>query len=74
MTIEKKYFLAKLKEIIDVDFEVELNMKISEIENVDSLTYMTISAWISDKFEIKITVLEIEKMTTIEDLYNFLNN
>lgn len=74
MTIDKKYFLAKLKEIIDVDFEVELNMKFSEIENVDSLTYMTISAWISDKFEIKITVLEIEKMTTIEDLYNFLNN
>jgi acyl carrier protein len=74
MTIDKKYFLAKLKEIIDVDFEVEFNMKFSEIENVDSLTYMTISAWISDKFEIKITVLEIEKMTTIEDLYNFLNN
>ena len=74
MTIDKKYFLAKLKEIIDVDFEVELNMKFSEIENVDSLTYMTISAWISDKFEIKITVLEIEKMTTLEDLYNFLNN
>jgi acyl carrier protein len=74
MAIEKKYFLEKLKDIIEVEVELKLDMKFSELENIDSLTHMTISAWISDKYEKKISVYEIEKIETIEELYNLINS
>lgn len=73
MKIEKEFFIEQLKKIIEVEQSLTIESKFSEIDNIDSLTYMTISAWMSDKYGIKISAIDIEKMTTIHDLFNSLN-
>jgi|688.fasta_scaffold1547327_2 acyl carrier protein len=72
MKIEIEYLLDNLKKILEVEYAITLETKFSEIENIDSLTYMSISAWLSDKTDTKISVFEIEKMITIQDLYILL--
>jgi len=73
MKIEKDFFIEQLKKIIEVEQSLTFESRFSEIDNIDSLTYMTISAWMSDKFGTKISAIDIEKMTTIQDLFNSLN-
>lgn len=72
MKIEIEYLLDNLKKILEVEHPITLETKFSEIENIDSLTYMSISAWLSDKTDTKISAFEIEKMVTIQDLYILL--
>ncbi len=69
MIIDEKIFLDKLKKIIEVDIELTLSMKFSDIDGIDSLSYMVISAWISDNFKVKISATEIENLTSLEDLF-----
>ena len=64
MKIDKEYLLDSLKKILEVEHPITLETKFSEIENIDSLTYMTISAWLSDKTDTKIF--------TIQELYIIL--
>lgn len=73
MKIEKEFFIEQLRKIIEVEQLLTFESKFSEIDNIDSLTYMTLSAWMSDKLGTKISANDIEKMTTIQDLFNSLN-
>ena len=72
MIIEEKIFLDKLKKLIEVDNELTLNMKFKDIDGIDSLSYMVISAWISDNFEVKISATEIENLIYLEDLFKII--
>jgi acyl carrier protein len=72
MKIEKDLFLKQLQKIIEVEHSINFESKFSELDNIDSLTYMTISAWMSDRFDTKVSANEIEKMSTIQDLYILL--
>ena len=72
MKIEKDLFLQQLQKLIEVEHSINFESKFSELDNIDSLTYMTISAWMSDKLDTKISANEIEKMSTIQDLYILL--
>ena len=72
MKIEKDLFLQQLQKIIEVEHSINFESKFSELDNIDSLTYMTISAWMSDRLDTKVSANEIEKMTTIQDLYILL--
>ena len=72
MIIEEKIFLDKLKKLIEVDNELTLNMKFKDIDGIDSLSYMVISAWISDNLEVKISATEIENLIYLEDLFKII--
>uniref|UniRef100_UPI0040472604 phosphopantetheine-binding protein n=1 Tax=Algoriphagus sp. TaxID=1872435 RepID=UPI0040472604 len=72
MKIEIDIFLINLEKILEIDYSLALESKLSEISSVDSLTYMVISAWIYDQTNVQISVNEIENCITIRDLYNLL--
>jgi acyl carrier protein len=72
MKIEKDLFFLQLQKLIEIDTILFSDSKLSELDNIDSLTYMSISAWLSDKFDVKISPQDIEKMSTIQELFNTL--
>ena len=72
MKIEKKVFLEKLNEIFETQLPLTMESNFSEIDNIDSLTYMVISAWLSDILDTKISPAEIEKLISFQDLYDLI--
>jgi acyl carrier protein len=73
MKIDEKLFLTKIKELLEIEGELTLDMNFTEIDSVDSLSYMVISAWLVEDFGTNIPAMEIEELKSLEGLFNFIN-
>lgn len=66
-------FIEKMKILLECDQEINLNCRFSDFDAYDSLTLMSISAWLSDEYKIEISVDELEKLEKLNDLYIKIN-
>jgi acyl carrier protein len=64
-------FLIKLAEILEVD-KVELNSVLSDFDEWDSLTSLSIIATIDADFNINISAEELLTASTVGDLVNLI--
>lgn len=75
MKIKESELLSILEEVLEKD-PVEMNFKDSfkDYDEWDSLTQLALVAMLYDEFDINIDSAELEKINTILDLLNFINN
>ena len=71
MEVAKK--LALLEEVMDLDEgTLTPDMKLSEIEEYDSMVKLSLIVLMKDEFEKTITVKEINNFVTVQDVLNFM--
>ena len=63
----KNDFLAKIVEILDSTEEVTFETTLSDIEEWDSITVISVAAFL-DSFGKKVTVDELKKVAHVEEL------
>ncbi len=68
MKISEEEFLNQLENITETKL-LSLDLKLNNNSLFDSLSLMTIAAWISDNFNINIKVADLEKMNDLNELY-----
>ncbi len=65
-------FIEKFAEAIELE-EVDVltpETKFRELENWDSLTYLSVIAMLDEEFGIQIEMEDFRKLITIQDVYN----
>ncbi len=72
--MQESDFLNKIKQISEVQVNLEFDNELNNQELFDSLALMSIAAWVSDTFNININVSELEKIGTLDKLYQFILN
>ena len=71
MKVAKK--LALLEEVMEMDEgTLTPNMKLSEIEEYDSMVKLSLIVLMNDEFGKKISVKEINNFVTIQDVLDFM--
>lgn len=71
MTREEK--LALLEETLEVDAgELKEEMSLSELENWDSMTKLSLIVLMDDEFEKKLTGEKIKGFITVKDILDFM--
>ncbi|MBN8836643.1 MAG: acyl carrier protein [Sphingobacteriia bacterium] len=69
--MDKSQFLTDIKKIIETESDViTLDSKFEEIEEIDSLTIMSICSWLNDKHKLNIKYADFNKYITLSDLFN----
>ena len=71
MEVAKK--LALLEEVMDLDEgTLTPDMKLSEIEEYDSMVKLSLIVLMKDEFDKTITVKEINNFVTVQDVLDFM--
>jgi acyl carrier protein len=65
-------FLNQIKQITEVQVNLTFDNELNNQELFDSLALMSIAAWVFDNFDININVSELEKIGTLDKLYQFI--
>ena len=75
MKITESELLSILEDVFEKD-SVDMNFKDSfkDYDEWDSLTQLALVATLYDEFDINLDSTELEKINTILDLLNFINN
>lgn len=64
-------FINLFKETLEIkDLEITLDTKFRDLENWDSLTFLSILAMIDEEYDVIIEGNDFRKLVTIEDLVN----
>ncbi len=66
MTCEE--FLTEMRDVLQTDTELNLDMVLGDLEEWDSLSIMATMAFIDKNFGVKLRVADIKAMKTIGDL------
>jgi hypothetical protein len=69
--MEKELFLIEFSKLIETEQDLNFNTNLKSLPDYDSLTLMSIAAWISDVFSLNCNVYDIEDFHTIIDFYNY---
>ena len=69
MNISEKTFLEQLTKITETTSQLNFETSLSSNEIFDSLSLMSIAAWISDNFNKNIKVSDLEKLSDLRQLY-----
>lgn len=64
----KEQFLEKLTDILDYEDELDFDMKLSDIEEWDSLSYISFLAFCKTIGK-NVNIVEVKSAETIADLY-----
>lgn len=67
----KEQFLEKLTDILDYEGEINCDMRLSEIEEWDSLSYISFLAY-SKTIGKDINIALVKNAETVQDLYNLI--
>ena len=70
--MEKKEFLNKMAETLEIEDLSLLNFetKFRELDEWDSLTYLSVIAMLDEEYSCQIESAEFKKLQTIEDIFN----
>ena len=68
--MNKDEFAAEFKKIIDSDEEITISSVLEDLEDWDSLSAISVSAFMDKTFGKKVKVSDINKCSTVEDIYN----
>jgi len=62
-------FIKLFKETVEIDnLEIDLNTKFRDLENWDSLTFLSVLAMIDEEYDVIIEGNDFRKLETIQDL------
>ena len=72
--MNKEKFVELFAEILEIeDFEVSMEDKFRDYEEWDSLAILSVLAMINEEFNIILKREELDKLTTIKELYEFIS-
>jgi acyl carrier protein len=64
-------FINLFKETIEIkDIEIRLDTKFRDLENWDSLSFLSVLAMLDEEYDVIIEGNDFKKLVTIEDLIN----
>jgi acyl carrier protein len=64
-------FIELFKETLEIDgIDIDLNTKFRDLENWDSLMFLSVLAMIDEEYDVIIEGNDFRKLLTIEDLIN----
>jgi acyl carrier protein len=67
----EEQFINKFKEILEITHEeISLDTKFRDLENWDSLSFLSVLAMLDEEFDVLIEGNDFRKLVTIEDLIN----
>ena len=67
----KEKFLDLIQEILEIDDrKLQMSDKFKEFKEWDSLALLSVIAMIDSEYDVQIESMEMEKLSTMEDLYN----
>lgn len=64
----RKEFLEKMQDILQTDEELSFEMKLSDLDEWDSLSKMATVAFLDANFGVKTTFADFKTIKTIEDI------
>lgn len=67
--MEKSEFIAKFKELLEYDGELDCNTKLDDIEEWDSIALISTAAML-DKAGKKVSVEDLKNVSTVADIAN----
>ena len=68
-------FISLFKETLeDNDLEVSMDTKFRELDNWDSLTFLSVLAMIDEEYDVIIEGNDFQKLETIADVINEIKN
>lgn len=70
----KTELLNELQDVLQRDEELSFNMKLSDLDEWDSLAYISIISLYDQLFNKVITTYEIEKCVSIDDVINLVSD
>lgn len=71
--MDKKDFLTTMKEdILDADMEISMDTKLADIEEWDSLSFVSFIGMAKSKADKKVEFKDVNAAETVEDLYKLL--
>ena len=70
----KLQLLDEIKEALQRDDEISIDMKLEDIEEWDSLANISIISLYDQLFETVVTANELKSCTTVEDLVNLASD
>tara|TARA_B100002003_G_C13694420_1_gene349719 strand:+ start:284 stop:505 length:222 start_codon:yes stop_codon:yes gene_type:complete len=69
----KEVFLTRFSQILERDLEITLEDEFRLYEEWDSLTFLSILSMIDDEYGVNIDSKTFERLTTVEDIYDFIH-
>mgnify|MGYP006291573059 CR=1 FL=1 len=73
--MDAQNFLDTFKEALEIeDHEVNWDDKFRDYEEWDSLNQMSLVAYLDETYEVSIETKDLEKLETVKDLYNEVEN
>ena len=66
--MNKEEFLKEIENILQSDNQLSFNTELSEIEEWDSLSRMTLMVFLQNNFNIKVTLSELQELKTVNDI------
>lgn len=68
----EKDFLAQMADILEIDGAVTMDTVLGDLEEWDSLSYVSFISMANAKLGKKVTVKELKVANTVADLYNIV--
>ena len=68
----EKDFLAQMADILEIDGEVTMDTVLGDLEEWDSLSYVSFISMANATLGKKVTVKELKVANTVSDLYNIV--
>lgn len=65
-------FLEKLREELEEDQELNLDTKLNDLENYDSISLLSVIAFVDENFNQQLDVNHFKDMETVSDLINII--
>lgn len=72
--MNEQNFLTDLTDLLDTEEEISLDTNLEEIEEWDSLSYVSFIAIAVSKYKISVSKEEIKAAKTVRDLYKAVCN
>lgn len=72
--MDEKKFISEFSELIDTDEEITLDTNLEDIEEWDSLSYVSFVAVALSKYKVSVAKDDIKKAKTVNDLYKAVCN
>ena len=66
----EKEFVEKMIDLMDIEQEISIDSKLEDIEEWDSLSYVSFLAFCKTTLNKKITPAEVKLAKTMKDLFN----
>lgn len=72
--MDEKKFLEDFSELLDTEDEISLDTELDDIEEWDSLSYVSFVALALSKYKVAVANEEIKGASTVNDLYKAVCN